>query len=232
MNVLYEIKDSFLHLLFPHICAGCDSDGLDKENILCLRCMEALPETHFEQHQSNPVEKKFWGRLPLKGATAQYYFTRESLVQQLIHEFKYKGNRELGLQLGRMMGDSLNRSLRFGVDVLVPLPLFPARERKRGFNQSEVLCQGIAQELEIPVLKDVVSRPQHTETQTRKGRIERWKNIEGKFVLNDPFSIAGKHLLLVDDVITTGATIESCGAELLKVGDVQLSVACLCFATR
>jgi ComF family protein len=232
MSLLHEIKDSFLHLLFPHVCAGCGSDRLNKENMLCIRCMEALPETHFEQHQNNPVEKKFWGRLPLRAATAQYYFTRESLVQQLIHEFKYKGNRELGMQLGRMMGNSLNRSYRFRPEALIALPLFPARERKRGFNQSELLCQGIAQELGIPVLKNVIARPQHTETQTRKGRIERWKNIEGKFVLKDPFSIAGKHLLLIDDVITTGATMESCGAELLKAENVQLSAACLCFAAR
>lgn len=232
MNLLHEIKDSFLHLLFPHVCEGCGSDTLNSTNNLCLRCMAALPETHFEWHANNPVEKKFWGRLPLKAATAQYYFTSESLVQRLIHQVKYMGNRELGLQLGRLMGNSLMQSHRFHVDALVPLPLFPARERRRGYNQSELLCRGMAESLQIPVLTNTIARPQRTETQTRKGRIERWKNIEGKFVLTDSASISGKNILLVDDVITTGATIESCGTELLKAENVQLHVACLCLATR
>jgi ComF family protein len=232
MPLLQEIKDSFLHLLFPHTCAGCGSDILDKKSMLCARCMEALPETHFELHTGNPVEKKFWGRLPVKAATAQYYFTRESLVQQLVHHFKYQGNKELGLQLGQLMGDALKRSGRFRPDALIPLPLFPVKERKRGFNQSDLLCQGIAGCLHIPVLKHVVTRPQHTETQTRKGRIERWKNMEGKFVLADPAAIAGRHVLLVDDVITTGATLESCGTALLEAENTEVSVACLCYATH
>lgn len=226
-----EIKESFLHLLFPHICPGCGSDMPGKENRLCIRCMEAMPETHFELHENNPVEKKLSGRLPLIAATAQYYFGRGSLVQQLIHEFKYKGDKELGLQLGKLMGTALKGSGRIRADVLVPLPLFPHKERKRGFNQSDLLCEGIAEQLQIPVLKQIIIRPGRTETQTRKGRIERWKNMEGKFVVKDPAAIAGKHVLLVDDVITTGATLEACGAELIKAGNVQLSVACLCFAS-
>jgi ComF family protein len=232
MQLLSEIRDSFLHLLFPHVCAGCGSDLLDKRNTLCLHCLESLPETHFERLTNNPLEKKFWGRLPLQQAMAQYFFTPGSLIQQLIHEVKYKGNRELGLQLGRMMGKTLKGSGRFGADALIPLPLFPDKEKRRGFNQSELLCEGIAEQLEIPILKKSIARPQHTETQTRKGRIERWKNMEGKFLLTDPASITGKHILLVDDVITTGATLESCGIELLKAENVTLSIACLCFASH
>ena len=232
MSVLKEIKESFLHLLFPHICVGCGSDNLSKENILCIRCMERLPETNFERHPGNPVEKKFLGRLPLTAATAMYYFTRESLIQRLIHQFKYKANKDLGLQLGRLLGSSIKESGRFDADALIPLPLYSHKERKRGFNQSEVLCNGISEQLGIPVLTNAIIRPQHTETQTRKGRIERWKNIEGKFILKEPHSITGKHLLLVDDVITTGATLESCGSELLKASGTQLSVACLCYSSR
>lgn len=232
MLSLSEIRDSFLHFLFPHICEGCGSDRLNRNSLLCARCMEALPETHFEWFDNNPVEKKFWGRLPVQAATAQYYFTRESLVQRLIHRFKYKGNKELGLQLGKMIGAALKRSGRFRADVLIPLPLFPAKERKRGFNQSDLLCEGIAEYLAIPVLKQAVIRPQATETQTRKGRIERWKNMEGKFVLTDPGAVAGKHVLLVDDVITTGATLESCGSVLLEAEDTVLSIACLCYAAH
>lgn len=197
-----------------------------------MRCMAILPETGFESHPGNPVEKIFLGRLPLAAASAQFYFTKESLVQHLMHQFKYKGNRDLGLQLGRMMGEQLLDSGRFGADALVPLPLFPAREKRRGFNQATILCEGIAGVMRVPVLDKLVLRPQHTETQTRKGRIERWKNMEGKFVLKDPGSIRNKHLLLVDDVVTTGATLEACGNELLQGENVKLSIACLCIASR
>jgi len=194
--------------------------------------MDAMPETNFELHLNNPVEKTFWGRLPLAGATAQFYFTKESLMQHLMHQLKYKGNKELGLQLGRMMGDQILKSGRFQVDGLVPLPLFPAKQRRRGYNQATVLCEGMAAVMNIPVLDRVIIRPQHTETQTKKGRIERWKNMEGKFVLSDPDAIRNKHLLLVDDVVTTGATFEACGNELLKAENVILSLASLCVASR
>jgi ComF family protein len=227
-----EIKESILHLLFPHVCAGCGSDILSEQNVLCMRCMNAMPETNFELHAGNPVEKIFWGRLPLTSATAQFYFTKESLMQHLMHQFKYKGNKELGLQLGRIVGSQLLLSNRFLVDALIPLPLFPAKEKRRGYNQATLICQGIAEYMNVPVLQDVVIRPQHTDTQTKKGRIERWKNIEGKFVLAKPEAITNKHVLLVDDVVTTGATLEACGNELLKAPNSQLSIATLCMASR
>ena len=227
-----EIKDSVLHLLFPHVCAGCGSDILNEHTVLCMRCIGALPETNFELHGGNPVEKTFWGRLPLAGATAQFYFTKESLMQHLMHQFKYKGNKELGIQLGRIMGEQLQGTNRFRVDALVPLPLFPAKEKRRGYNQAMVLCEGMAEIMKIPVLDKIISRPQHTETQTKKGRIERWRNMEGKFVLKDQTDISHSHLLLVDDVITTGATLEACGNELLRAENVRLSVATLCVSSR
>jgi ComF family protein len=229
---LKEIKDSLLHLLFPHICSGCGSNNLSEESFLCMRCIDAMPETNFEMHNNNPVEKIFWGRLPLAGATAQFYFTKESLMQHLMHQFKYKANKELGLQLGRIMGEQIKNSGRFNVDALVPLPLFPAKEKRRGYNQATILCQGIAEAMNIPILDKAVIRPQHTETQTKKGRIERWKNMEGKFILSNHDALKNKHLLLVDDVVTTGATFEACGNELLKAKNVRLSLACLCVASR
>lgn len=232
MIQLKEIKDSFLHLLFPHVCSGCGSDILNEENVLCMRCIDAMPETNFEIYPNNPVEKTFWGRLPLIGATAQFYFTKESLMQHLMHQLKYKRNKELGLQLGRIMGDQIKKSGRFEADALIPLPLFPAKEKRRGYNQATILCEGMAETMNIPVLDKAIIRPQHTETQTKKGRIERWKNMEGKFILSDPGAIRNKHLLLVDDVVTTGATLEACGNELLKTEGVRLSVATLCVASR
>jgi ComF family protein len=197
-----------------------------------MRCIDGMPETNFEIHPNNPVEKLFWGRLLIVNATAQYYFTKESLMQHLMHQFKYKGNKELGLQLGKMMGDQLQRSGLFNADALIPLPLFPVKEKKRGYNQATLLCKGIAESMKIPVLDKVIIRPQHTDTQTKKGRIERWKNMEGKFVLADPDAIRNKHVLLIDDVVTTGATLEACGNELLMAGNVKLSIATLCVASR
>lgn len=227
---LKDIRDACLHLLFPHLCEGCGNDLLNPGALLCLRCLESLPATRFEIYAGNPVEKRFYGRLPVEQAAALYYFTKDSLVAKLVHLVKYKGHQKLGIQLGRMMGDALLQSGRFPVDALVALPIFPAREKKRGYNQSALLCEGMAEYLNLPILEDVISRPHQTETQTKKGRIARWKNIEGKFILTDPPVISGKHILLVDDVITTGATLESCGAELLKAPGCSLSIACLCHA--
>lgn len=231
MALLKEIKDSLLHLAFPHVCEGCGTDNLQVEHLLCLRCQSSLPTTNFHLHSNNPIEKIFWGRIPISCATSQYYFTKESLVQRLMHQFKYKGNKDVGTYLGKLIGWSLAESNRFAsVDALVPLPLHKSREHKRGYNQSTILCEGISEIIHKPVLKNVVVRREQTETQTRKNRIQRWQNMEGKFELAEPSSIEGKHILLVDDVVTTGATLEACGREILKAKNAQLSIATLCFS--
>ena len=233
MSLLTDIKEALLHLAFPHICEGCGTDVLPVTASLCARCLSTLPETNFHFHPGNPVEKIFWGRLPVTYATSIYYFTKESLDQHLMHQFKYKSNKDLGLFLGRMMGNAIAVSNRFSlVDALVPLPLFPAKEKKRGYNQARVLCEGIAEILDKPVLSDVVVRSIPTETQTKKGRLERWRNMEGSFALAQPDAIDGKHILLVDDVITTGASLEACGRELVRAQNGQLSIATLCFSAH
>ena len=227
-----ELKNSILHVLFPHVCDGCGSDIIDEESSLCMKCIAEMPETNFHLHANNPIEKIFWGRLPIINATAQYYFIKESLMQHLMHQLKYKGNKELGKQLGRLMGYDLQKTGRFNiVNYLVPLPLFPSKEKRRGYNQATILCEGIAEVMDVEILRDVIARTQFTETQTRKGRIERWQNIEGKFELMRPEKIADKNILLVDDVITTGATLEACGHELLRASS-KLSIATLCYASR
>lgn len=214
------------------MCAGCGTDQLSRESPICLDCLSSLPATLFHMHGNNPVEKIFWGRLPVTCATAQYYFTKESLVQRLLHQLKYRGNRDLGTFLGRMMGQQLAQSNRFlQVEALVPLPLFPARERSRGYNQAALLCAGIAEFLQKPVLQHAVVRKTPTATQTRKSRLQRWQNMEDRFELREGAGLEGKHLLLVDDVVTTGATLEACGRELLKAPDVRLSIATLCLSS-
>ena len=227
-----EIKNSILHILFPHVCDGCGSDIIDEESSLCMKCIAEMLETNFHLHSNNPVEKIFWGRLPIINATAQYYFIKESLMQHLMHQLKYKGTRELGKQLGRLMGYDLQKTNRFNkVDFLIPLPLFPSKEKRRGYNQATILCEGIAEVMNVEILRDAITRTQFTETQTRKGRIERWQNMEGKFELMKPEKIRDKNILLVDDVITTGATLEACGHELLQASP-KLSIATLCYASR
>ena len=154
-------------------------------------------------------------------------------MQHLMHQLKYRGNKALGVYLGKIMGTALEASNRFRyVDALIPLPLFPTKERKRGFNQATVLCEGIAEILGKPVLTNTVVRTAHTESKTKKNRIQRWLNMEGRFEVINPSVVTGKHLLLVDDVITTGATLEACGAALLQTENTQLSLATLCYSSR
>lgn len=152
-------------------------------------------------------------------------------MQQLVHQLKYRNQRELGIYMGKIVGHALSERFNH-IDLLVPLPLFPAKERKRGYNQSQLLCEGISKVLQKPVLDKVVIRTTHTESQTKKNRVERWQNMEGKFELKDSSVISGKHVLLVDDVVTTGATLEACARELLKAENVQLSIATLCFSSH
>ncbi len=150
-----------------------------------------------------------------------------------MHQFKYRGNKELGLYLGRLMGEGLAASNRFSdVDALVPLPLFPEKEHKRGFNQAAVLCTGIAEALQKPVLNSAVTRTRHTESQTTKSRVERWQNMEGHFEVADEPALYNKHILLIDDVITTGATLEACGRMVLEATNTRISVATLCFSSE
>lgn len=230
MMPLTTIWKDFSHLFFPHVCAGCGSDTISPAAPLCMYCVHRLPLTNFHLYANNPVEKQFWGRMPLAGATSLCHFTAGSLIQQLLHQLKYKGNKEAGYFLGSMMGHSLQGTARFqGIDMLVPLPLFAARQKKRGYNQATVLCNGMAGILQLPVNTHAVLRRTATETQTRKNRIERWMNMEGKFELADTAAIAGKHILLVDDVVTTGATLEACGHALLAAGGVTLSIATLAY---
>jgi ComF family protein len=224
---------SLTNLLFPKLCTGCGNDLFGGEEVLCLPCIDRLPLTNFHLHSNNPVERIFWGRLPLVSACSYLYFTKDSLIQHLLHAFKYRGVKEIGLFFGRCMGRSFLQSNRFNhIDALIPLPLHPKKERKRGYNQATVLCEGIAEILKVPVLNNTILRPHATQTQTHKNRMHRWENIEGKFSLSDPASVSNKHILLIDDVVTTGATLESCGQELLTTDGLRLSIATLAYTSK
>jgi len=227
MNKFSFTSSPLFHLFYPHNCIGCGSDVIDKENFLCLECVNDLPHTNFAMHANNPLEKKFWGRISLTSAMSEFYFSKESIVQNMIYELKYRRNKKAGFYFGNLMGKSLLNSNRFDVDILIPLPLFEGKERMRGYNQSEILCNGISGVINKPVIRNNVIRKVFTETQTKKHRIERWKNVKDIFFVTDPKSLEGKHILLVDDVITTGATLDACGSEILKIKNVKLSVAAL-----
>lgn len=228
-----RVAHSFRHLFFPHYCLGCGTDTLSKDQLICLRCHFQLPVTQFEQHAANPVEKIFWGRLPVKAAFSHYFFTKDSVLQNLLHELKYQGHQDIGRFMGREMGYSILNSNRLNsIDAVIPLPLHPRREKERGYNQAAMIGEGIAEVTGLPVWKHKIIRTAATETQTHKSRTERWQNMEGRFRLTDSGSLQDKTILLIDDVITTGATLESCGTELLKAPGCQLIIGAVAWALK
>lgn len=225
-------SSSIFHLLFPHVCVGCGGDGIDQDSFLCLECINDLPHTNYAMHAHNPAEKIFYGRVHVHAVMSQFYFTKESIIQNLIHEFKYKGNREIGKYLGNLMGKSIQESFRFqNISAIIPLPLYIGKEKKRGFNQAAILCKGIEEITQIPLMENNVVRIVNTETQTKKRRIQRWLNVDKTFDILYPHLLEGKHVLLVDDVITTGATLEACVSALLKVKSIKVSIATLAIAS-
>ena len=233
MNIWAKNFNAITHLLYPHLCVGCGSDLLTAQNVVCIKCFNEMPHTGFAKQPGNPVEKIFWGRIPVLAAMSELWFSKASLTQNLIHDFKYKGNKEVGKYLGRMMGKSLLGSNRFDdIDLLIPLPLHEKKKKKRGYNQSEILCEGIKEIKNIPIMTGNVQRVVATSTQTRKGRKDRWQNVVDTFKICSPHEIAGRKILLVDDVITTGATLEACGAELLKINNTQLYIGSLALASH
>jgi ComF family protein len=171
--------------------------------------------------------------LAIAAAHSEFYFSKDSLIQHLIHQLKYIGNTAIGHYLGERLGDTLLRSGRFsGIDGIIPLPLYPDKERKRGYNQAAIIAQGISVIMNVPVLTGHVVRRRSTETQTLKHRDERWENVDRSFAITDPSAINHKHLLLVDDVVTTGATLEACGSIIINEANAKLSMATLAHASK
>ncbi len=221
---------NLLHLFFPHVCNGCGTDTISNDQLLCLSCFAKLPHTNFTDQQNNPVEQKFYGQLPIKAAVSGYYFTKDSLIQNLVYQLKYKGNKEIGFYLGSLVGEMLKDSTRFNsIDALVPLPLNPKRQKKRGYNQATAISKGLAKTLDKPIYDNAIFRNINTETQTQRGRLTRWENMQGVFEVKKPELLTGKHLVLVDDVITTGASLIACGSALLQVPNTSLSIVTLAY---
>jgi ComF family protein len=223
--------DDFISLLFPKICASCGNSLWKQEETVCLSCEFHLPRTNFHLSLENPVSRLFWGRVILESAAAYLWFNKGNKVQRLIHQLKYKGRKDIGIYLGRQYGQFLRHSPFFNtVQIIVPVPLHIKKLMKRGYNQSEQFAIGLGESLKIPVYPDVLSRRKETETQTKKSRFRRWQNVAEVFEVKDPLSLEMKHILLVDDVITTGATLESCIRALSCIPSVRISVATIAVA--
>ena len=228
-----QAAQSFIQLFFPQTCQGCGSDAVSRDQMLCFSCLQRLPATDFYPHSGNATEKILAGRLPFLNAASHYFYTQQSLIQELMHQFKYKGRQEIGEYFGKRMGEAILQSGRFqSIDAIIPMPLHKHKMKKRKYNQAGILSNSIGAVINRPVLEHIITRISSTGSQTHKNRIERWENIAGSFILQAPEAVAGKHLLLVDDVITTGATLEACGAALLKAPDARLSICTLACAMK
>ena len=231
MNSIARSYINLLELLFPTLCVTCGNRLVTQEKFLCIDCWHDLPVTNFHFDTENKVARLFWGRVKLENATAFFAYNKGSNYQHLIHFIKYKGLKELGFETGRRFGIALSASPDFNsVDFVVPVPLHPKKQKQRGYNQSKWIACGISESLQKPVSLDNLKRNLHTSTQTRKNRYERWENVENIFEVTRPEEFKGKHILLIDDVVTTGSTLESCAFQLLQIENVKVSIATLAFA--
>jgi len=231
MNYVITLIDDFLSLLFPRVCYGCGEYLLRNENLICTECYVSIPRTDFHLNEANPVAQIFWGRCMIEKSAAFSFYERGSRIRKIIHALKYKGVKELGNLMGRIYANQLSESGFFdGIDIIIPVPLHPSKQKKRGYNQSECICGGISEVSGLPVNTSVLRRVSSSATQTRHSRYERWLNVEGIFRVTDYDTLKNKHVLLVDDVITTGATIESCVTELLKTEGIKVSVIALAWS--
>lgn len=223
---------SFWSLLFPRCCVVCGSPLSRGEECLCTCCNINLPRTGFHLRKDNPVECFFWGRIPgLKRASSFLFYRKGSDFRRILHLLKYGGYKELGEVMGRYMAAELSSGGFFdGVDMIIPVPLHRKKQKLRGYNQSEWIARGIASVTGIPLCAECMIREKNTETQTRKSTFERWENVEGIFRLCDTVHFEGKHVLLVDDVLTTGATTVACASAFARVSGIRISVLTLAVA--
>ena len=222
------IVEDFISLFFPRFCLACAGPMVKGEDILCTHCITELPKTHYHLLTENQIKNKFAGRLPIQYGWAFLKFRKRGIVQHLLHQLKYNQHPEVGVRLGQAYGWEL---AQFGFDcqfdLIIPVPLHESRKRQRGYNQSAKFAEGLSQAMNVPWDETVSIRIQSSETQTHKSKAERWENVKDVFSVDARSKVEDKRILLVDDAITTGATLEACGHHLVSCGCSQLSVACL-----
>jgi len=222
--------NDIINLFFPEICLNCEQQLSSNETIICTSCRHDMPLTNFTCEINNKVEQVFYGRISVNEATSLMYYYKKNKVQKIIHSLKYKGHQEIGSFFGEWLGKEMLQSNRFkNIDIIVPVPLHPKKLKKRGYNQVSIFGKTLATYLNAKYCEDVLIRKSATSTQTKKHRLERWKNVEELFFLTDNSYFEGKNILLIDDVITTGATLEACANELLKTSNINISIATMAF---
>jgi len=224
--LLKEVAHGLVHFFYPRLCEGCNRPLLGKEDVLCLSCGLELPKTDFHHMPGNDTEMRLAGRVPFIRASSFAYFTNDGLLQHLLHGLKYLNKKEIGVYLGKQFGnDLLKTDWVQSIEAIIPVPLHPKKEAARGYNQSVLIGDGMSEVLHIPLLAQTLIRTRQTESQTQKNRAERLENMKDAFLVKDMSTLKGKHVLLIDDVLTTGATLEACALALLQVQDLKLSIA-------
>lgn len=228
-----SVWNSMLQLVYPRLCEGCGKSMLTQELLLCISCSESLPFTHYHHIAENETARRLAGRFPFNRATSLAYYTKEGLLPYLLQEFKYKGNKKVGDFLGSKLGFALKRADWIqNVDLIIPVPLYPAKLKLRGYNQSELVGEKVGEILGIPLNSSSLIRVINTSTQTHKTREERADNMKNAFGVLNPRVLEYRHILLLDDVLTTGATIEGCVQALLKVEGVVVSISTIGIAVH
>lgn len=221
----------FINLLYPRFCQCCQGSLLKNESVICVKCLYELPVTNFHEDNENATLKVFYGRLNIEQALSLLLFEKKGKVQQLIHNLKYKGQEEVGDFLGKWMGTELKKLPAFrNITAVVPVPLHKSKLKKRGFNQVAQFGKQIAIALQVPYIDTVLLKKSPTLTQTSKSRLLRWGELEQSFSIENPELLMNAHVLIVDDLITTGATVEACAGKLMSISGVKISVATMAIA--
>ena len=231
MKFFSTIAQSITQLIYPNICAACGEELLGNEHLICVTCTQALPKTNFHLQHDNPVWQKFYGRVQIENATSLYYFNKNTLLQELLHALKYNGKQKIGVELGRRFAKEIvNCAWLKNVDYLIPVPISAKKIKQRGFNQSECIVEGLHQILNIPTDNTSIIRSKHTRSQTTMHINERIQNVKNAFAMQTKNLLENKHVILVDDVLTTGATLESCAQEILALTNTKVSILTLAYA--
>ncbi len=228
-----ELFNGFTGLFFPNLCVACHTESAKTGSCFCMACFGKLPKSDMYLHSENEVTDRLWGRLPVQFGAARYYFHKKSPVQGAMHALKYRNRPDIGILLGREFGQQIKSLPLFSsVNGLIPVPLHPKKERLRGYNQSERIAAGLSEATGIPVLNDILIRHENRTSQTRKKRMARFGNAEGLYKVHNLSAVEGGHYVLVDDVLTTGATLEMCGQAILEIPETSISVVTLAVAMK
>ena len=232
MNLIERLSDGLKQLIFPHNCIVCGRVLVRGEHQLCTYCETSLPKTGFERFRGNPTEMRFWGKVDVYSGFSAYYYRKGQVISHLIHDFKYHNNREIAVYLGRLMGVMIKKSkMSDDYDCIVPVPLHPHKLNIRGYNQCSLLAQGVSQVCGLPVNEEILLREKFSVSQTKKSKFERITSLNGSFVISrEAERFSGLRVLLLDDVLTTGATLEVCCRALSKIPRVRIGVVTLAFA--